>query len=310
MIDFVWRVPTAGYRWYRRDGEDLVEVADDAPPDPTVREFLVPVDDGKFRDALPDDAPAEDWLIYRDTRPLREHTGLFRAFAATKRTRAGVRGFAASYGNLGAEEDALGELEDRADSVEPPAAVETAEDYAEWLRTTQWEYRRVDSLARWQDEIERMRRCAAAWNAARTNGSDPKRAAGVLQTINNALWEHGVGCALAPAAKPARGPRERVALQVVPVSLAGAVWAQFAQAVAGDYDHRQCAECGAWFAVNPEASRTSRLYCGEACRARHYRTKKASARRLHGEGRPLKAITEELQTDITTLKGWLKPKGT
>jgi hypothetical protein len=308
MIDFVWRVPTAGYRWCRRDGEDLVEVADDAPSDPAAREFLVPVTDGKFRDALPDDAPDCALLMFRDTRPLRDHTGLFREFAATKRTRAAIKDFANRYGNLG-ELDALGERNDRSESIEPPGWVETMEDYAEWERTTQGEYRRADSRALWGAEIERMRRCVATWGAARKMETQ-ERGAQVTQVINNALFEHRVGAALADGPRKARDPRKRVALQFVPVSLVGALWAQFAQAVVGNYDHWQCAECGEWFAVSPEASRTSRAYCGDACRARHYRAKKASARRLHRAGGSLAAIAEELGTDVVTLKGWLKPGGT
>lgn len=309
MIDFVWPVPTAGYRWCRRNGEDLVEVADDAPSDPAASEFLVPVTDGRFRDALPDDAPECAWYIFRDTHPLRDHTGLFREFAATRRTRAAIKRFANRYGNLG-EFDVLGELDDPNESIEPPGDVETMEDYAEWVRTTQGEYRRADSGDRWRAEVERMRRCVASWDVARTTGHPAERMAEVLQTINNALWEHRVGPAVSFAAKPPRDPRKRVGLRFVPVSLAGALWAQFAQAVVGDYDHQQCAECSEWFAVNPEASRTSRIYCGDACRARHYRAKKASARRLHRAGRPLKSIAEELETDVATLRGWLEPGAT
>lgn len=309
MIDFVWRVPTTGYRWCRRDGEDLIEVADDAPTDPAAREFLVPVTDGQFRDALPEDAPAEDRLIYRDTRPLREHTGLFREFAATKRTRAGIKGFANRYGNLG-EFDALDELEDRSESIEPPGDVETAEEYAEWVRTTQCEYRRADSGARWRAEVERMRRCVAAWDGARAADDDQKQMAGVVRVINNALYENRVGVELEQPPTPARRARNRVALRFVPVSLAGALWAQFALAVAGDFEYRRCDACRAWYALDPDTTRTSRLYCGDACRARHYRAKKASARRLYEAGRSLDVIAEELQTDVTTLKGWLKPKGT
>lgn len=304
MGEFVWRVLAAGYRWCRRDGEELVEVADDAPTDPTGREFLVPVDDGRFRDALPDDAPEDARLIYRDTRPLREHTGLFRAFAATERTRAGVRAFAERYGNLGAEEDALGELAHRSEPIDPPAEVETAEGYAEWLRATQHEYRRADSRARWWAEVERMRRAVAAWDAALV-GNDAGALADVVRVINNALYEHRVGAAVNHVARPVRNARSRVALGFVPVSLAGALWAQFAEAVAGGYEHRQCAECRAWFAADPDTTRSTRLYCGDACRARHYRARKVRARQLRGAGRSLKAIAEELGTDVPTVRAWL-----
>lgn len=308
MIDFVWPVPTAGYRWCRRNGEDLVEVADDAPSDPAASEFLVPVTDGKFRDALPDDAPECAWYIFRDTHPLRDHTGLFREFAATRRTRAAIKDFANRYGNLG-ELDALGERDDPHESVEPPGDVETTEDYAAWLRTTQGEYRRADSRTLWGAEIERMRRCVGAWTAAREAGDSPTQLAGVVRVINNALYEHRVGTELEVGALKVRNARRRVALRFVPVSLVGALWAQFALAVAGDLDHRQCDACRGWYALDPDTTRTTRRYCGDACRARHYRAKKASARKLHRAGGSIEAIAAELGTDVATLRGWLEQGG-
>jgi hypothetical protein len=299
MIDFVWCVPTAGYRWCRQRGGRLVAVADDANEDPAAREFLVPITDGKFRDSLPDDASEEALFIEREYSPLEKHTGLFREFAATKRTRAGVRAFANRFGNLGAEYDALGVLDDRDDSVEAPPEVETMEDYAEWLRTAQGEYRRADTRACWMREIERMRRCVAAWDAARAG--DTERMAEVVKVINNALFENGVGAGLVIA--PTR--RGRIAHRFVPVSLLGAMWSQFAQAVAGDRDYRQCEQCGRWYALDPDTARKSRLYCGDACKARHYRARKSKARELRAAGRPLGAIAAELKTDTTTLKRWL-----
>ena len=301
MIDFVWRVPTAGYKWCRQDGERLVEIAQDASADPYA-ELLIPVTDGKFRDSVPEDDTETDLALFREFRPLTEHTGLFREFAATKRTRAGIKDFADRYGNLGAEFDVLGDLENRNEPLDPPGDVETMEEYAEWLRTDQWDYRSVDSLARWESEIQRMRKCLADWDAVQQRSGNEKKTTEVLRVINNALYDHRVGVGVGRTPKQ----RNRAVLQFVPVNLAGALWVQFARAVAGNCDYRQCEQCRRWYELNPDTARTSRLYCGDPCRSRHYRAKKASARQLNEAGCPLKAIAEELETDVKTLQGWLK----
>jgi len=95
------------------------------------------------------------------------------------------------------------------------------------------------------------------------------------------------------------------AFKVVPESLLGALWLQFALAVAGNKKYRACGACGQWFEVSPDVARTSRSYCKEACRARAYRARKDRAQAMAAEGKSIKQIAEELGSDEKTVTGWL-----
>lgn len=95
-------------------------------------------------------------------------------------------------------------------------------------------------------------------------------------------------------------------LYLVPRSLLGAMWLQFAQAVAGNKSYRQCEYCRKWFEVSLEASRPTRLYCSNACRFKAYRKRQEDAYRLHQGKVPLKEIATRLGTNTTTAKGWIK----
>src|SRR5439155_5955574 len=57
----------------------------------------------------------------------------------------------------------------------------------------------------------------------------------------------------------------RLALRLVPATLLGALWLQFAAAVDGGHDFRACRECGRWFRLDPATARTSREFCANAC---------------------------------------------
>ncbi|MCL4793501.1 MAG: hypothetical protein KJZ84_03005 [Bryobacteraceae bacterium] len=68
---------------------------------------------------------------------------------------------------------------------------------------------------------------------------------------------------------------QRLSLHDVPRHLWGHMLYQFARAVDGEKQYRQCAECSRWFEVGaPGASRRDRIYCSGACRARVFRRNK------------------------------------
>jgi hypothetical protein len=100
--------------------------------------------------------------------------------------------------------------------------------------------------------------------------------------------------------------RERLGLYIVPDSLIGALWLQFARAVERDSQFRQCAECGIWFELAPGMARSDKVYCSTACRTKAYRKRQAEAARLHGEGRSLEDIARELESDPDTVRGWIE----
>lgn len=70
-------------------------------------------------------------------------------------------------------------------------------------------------------------------------------------------------------------------LRLMPDSLIGALWLQFAFAVDGNLDYKRCEECQTWLEIAPGAGRPDRSYCSDACRMRAYR-KRAKAKKHNG----------------------------
>ena len=118
-----------------------------------------------------------------------------------------------------------------------------------------------------------------------------------------ATAQHGAGAHQFPCGrKLLRGGRS---IRVVPRDLWGALWLQFADAVASGARYERCRECTTWFELSPQAARADRLYCSEGCKQKAYRERKAEALRLHGEGKTAGAIARSVGSDAATVKGWL-----
>jgi hypothetical protein len=96
---------------------------------------------------------------------------------------------------------------------------------------------------------------------------------------------------------------------LVPNDLLGALWLQFALALAGEKDHQQCARCGTWFEISPERSRPDRVFCSTACRSKAYRRRKELARELHAAGKSFKEIAAELGSKAQQVKKWVASTG-
>ncbi len=66
-----------------------------------------------------------------------------------------------------------------------------------------------------------------------------------------------------------------LALIIRPRGVSGAVWLQFARALEGNRDYRQCAECDRWWEAGPDGrSRSHKAYCSNACKQRAYRRRR------------------------------------
>src|SRR5262249_26323310 len=74
---------------------------------------------------------------------------------------------------------------------------------------------------------------------------------------------------------PATG---KAAVHPWPLNLYGAIYVQFAQAIAADRDFRQCAACGKWMELAPRLNRADRVMCSAACRQKVYRERQERAR--------------------------------
>lgn len=77
-----------------------------------------------------------------------------------------------------------------------------------------------------------------------------------------------------PRLEPAGEPMMQ-RIRLTPTGLLGALWLQFAFAVDGNIDYRQCSECQSWFEIAPGRGRPEKSYCSDACRMRAYRKRKA-----------------------------------
>lgn len=100
--------------------------------------------------------------------------------------------------------------------------------------------------------------------------------------------------------------RNRLELRIVPQNLIGALWLQFARAISGQKAYRRCEECGAWFEVSREVTRSDRLYCSNACRTRAYRKRKELAQQMYKTGKRIEEIAQALGSEESTVAGWVK----
>ena len=98
---------------------------------------------------------------------------------------------------------------------------------------------------------------------------------------------------------------ERMGLYLAPTSLLGALWLQFAQAIEGNKQYRQCEQCRRWFEIGAQV-REDAKFCKQACRSKSYRERKKEARQLHESGLSLKEIAKRFDTKVITVKGWIK----
>ena len=93
-------------------------------------------------------------------------------------------------------------------------------------------------------------------------------------------------------------------LNVVPNTLLGALWLQFARAVEGQDRFRQCPMCQRWFRMAPKAKATT-TFCSTACRVRDLRTRKATAVRLAKKGVPVAEIAVLVNSSPDTVRTWV-----
>jgi hypothetical protein len=98
----------------------------------------------------------------------------------------------------------------------------------------------------------------------------------------------------------------------VPPNLLGALWLQFAMAIAGNSLYRQCDHCRRWFEIGFQGGdrrvRDDAKFCKPACRSRAYRERKKRAQQLFDSGSSLQTIVKELDSDLETVKGWTNKK--
>ncbi len=298
FFQFHWEVPETGFRWVERK------------------------EDGEPRWVLAYHEPAARPAPTKRYAPLREHTGLFRTFAATPTTKAGILAFANKYGRLGTGDDAA--FFDPVDSKPSGDNLYFAEYFSSWAKAiasiryaiTLWDLiqrRDRDGLShyvRWQDTRTVMFKRDGEWTPAPSLPDDLQAALVPGEIVVPAVFfvqgelNLHIGRVVSPAVL-FTADYTRLSLYLMPDTLLGAVWLQFAQAVTGSREHRQCQQCDKWFEIHPDVARTNRVFCSNACRSKAYRGRQSEAHRLADAGLPATAIAERLGTDSETVQEWI-----
>ncbi len=94
-------------------------------------------------------------------------------------------------------------------------------------------------------------------------------------------------------------------LRFVPATLEQCLWLQFAEAVCGDKEFRECLVCHKPFEISPDVARTNRLLCSATCKVRAYRRRKKQSVRLWERGYTVEQISEEVGSDAAKVRKWL-----
>ena len=127
-----------------------------------------------------------------------------------------------------------------------------------------------------------------------------------MDEVNAHLLEAGVtpGLVLDPNAEPR--------FYVVPRTLLGAMWLQFAEAISQQKDYRRCRNCHTPFEISTgrtTGSRSDRTFCTVACKTEFHNQKRREARQLRAAGSSLREIAAQFETTVEAVQKWLgEPK--
>jgi hypothetical protein len=122
----------------------------------------------------------------------------------------------------------------------------------------------------------------------------------LMDVVNKELYDHQIGSPML-----VYSGYERLGWQHSAQNLVGALWLQFADAIATNRNFQQCFGCKKWFAAAYDLARSDKQYCSQTCRTRAYRTRRNEARRLHALGSTLEELAKRLGSDPATIRGWL-----
>jgi hypothetical protein len=269
MGEWSWRVSEAGYQWE------------------TLKESGTPVL-----------VVTRPWPN-RTYVPAVEQPALFRVFAEVAPSQQAMLTFANKYGHLGnflwlAGSALVSERADEADPLNDALVRRTG------LAPDRLGRERPETIAFWRSQIEAMSAACGLWEQVVEGKADPDLIGRVAEAIDR-------GCRERVENRFSYDARGRTAgWSREPVDLLGAMWLQFADAVAGNKRTRVCSVCDQWFLVAAGAGRTDKEHCSLACRQKAYRKRKQDAVDLYRKGVSPEEIARKLGSDLDTVKGWLK----
>jgi hypothetical protein len=329
VFGFVWNVPQSGYQWIQ------ARILHDKELDRDREQWV-----------LTDGLALHQPFLMKQYSPLKMYTGLFRNFAQLPAdNRDAILAFANQYGTLGIGKEL--DLTRAKDEPRPFVWGETWQDWADhieamrlavdlWDMVTARDTAGVARHVRWQDAEygeDGRKKSETGWcydsrpdlprgqvpRTGRRTGEFiepiPARPGDVLMPASRLVYRW-INAYLEGTTTPKLVNAGKVVLQIVPQNLLAAMWLQFAQAIAankGYRDFRACKECGKWFELShkQEDRRTVRReFCSDPCKSRDYRRRKDRSQELKAEGKSVKEIAKELDTDVETIKKWVgKRKG-
>ena len=239
--------------------------------------------------------------------PLREHTGLFRLFAAAKPTEAGILAFANRFGRLFSAEQ-LAPVDALGNSSERPGNGSDGESLEQWQSAIKIMRVVVELL----DEIS----AAHQKPLPKIKGPPPLKAAigeeamvQVIEYINQGLSREATAALVYPYKKRAMQPFCSQ-FQIIPKNLLGALWTQAAGAVHEGTEFRTCIKCQEPYALSRFSPKTNAFtvarFCSTRCRVSAYRERVVRARQMHAQGLTSYQIGRELKTDLETVRRWIR----
>jgi hypothetical protein len=318
QLEFGWGVSPKGYRWA------LARATGEAEGDP--RPALVAVGEPDAADGC------------RLNVPPAPYPGLFRAFAEVEPERAAILEFASRHGNV-----TEGPVDCLTDPVGPATGTFMTVWRAQISDMRRlvglWDLLRRGDRGALAPHVRWREGKRGGFSVHFESHPEAEGAAGPTLGLDRHTWEIASaddrpawmeGCEVGDPVLPAwvclqqdvdehlhhtsaetpagmgwDAARGRPALRLVAFNLLSAVWLQFAEAVANDRTYGRCRECGRWFEVAPDAARTHRRYCSNACRSKAYRERQDRARRLFTAGKAIEEIAEELDADAAPVRRWI-----
>jgi hypothetical protein len=96
-------------------------------------------------------------------------------------------------------------------------------------------------------------------------------------------------------------------LRIVPTTLLGALWWQFARVIAGEAKYRECPICHEPMEISSGSNgkNANVVFCSSACRQENHRAKVKAARALKAEGKTVRQIAKHFDTTPDTIQNWL-----
>ena len=227
-----------------------------------------------------------------------EDPGLFKLFANIEPTKEGVLAFAQKYGQIGADNSLLTWTEqiqamrsaaDLWDLVQRRDIIQLAFLIRWDSHAINFETDRGDVLIAGEDSMTHFKR------------PDPVRPALFhLQKIINRQLEGQASAKLLWAAD-----YSRLHLHIMPTTLIGGLWLQFARAIEDNIGYRACeAGCGRWIALHHGSARIDKRTCSPACRTALWRKQKLAqsqklvTRKRNAEHLPKRQKTSGVETGV------------